>query len=64
MKKRILNEKCDGCIFLNPTFYSCELIELNNLECPCMTCLVKCICTEACAERISFGETLTLETEP
>lgn len=40
-------ELCTGCTAFNNIQFSCGLSPINgNLQCPCITCLVKVMCNE------------------
>ena len=55
----LLKEKwCKGCKYYNVQYYiGCDISPIiKGKKCPCITCLVKTMCTEICFEWFSFRD--------
>lgn len=47
-----INEICKGCLMHENGV--CSGYKKNTIACPCITCLVKVMCTNSCIEYIEY----------
>lgn len=55
-----MEDMCSGCATNSCRECSCSLKNLIDAyyyknECPCVNCLIKCICVTICGERMNYG---------
>jgi len=68
-----IHEECRGCLANIPECVFQFNYKYNHLECPCIECLVKGMCTKACSEydeyslyppEMEYDENNSIDTQP
>ena len=54
MKKFDKYKQCEGCLYYDE---NCGTIpQIDNSVCPCVSCLVKMVCTHTCDEWLNYTQ--------